>query len=347
MMTLTGVRAHRPTITDVARAAGVSTAVVSYALNDRPGVSAATRERVLRVAEEFGWRPDVAARSVRGGPRTVGLVVTDRPGTLARDPAFLDLVAGARAVLAERSLTLVVQLVDPADDVAVTYRRWWAERRFDVVVVPDLLVDDARVAALARVRAPCVFLGPCPGPDAPTAVWFDEDQVSAGVLAAVAGFGHSAVAAVTGPLALHATRARLDALVRAGERLGVRLVHHATDASPEAAAAVTRALLTGPRPPSAVVYDGAASALAGLEVARRCGLRVPWDVSVVAIGDAALCRLASPPITVVPLPLTELGAAAGRAVLAVLDGEPARRDVVPVGGLVLRGSTCPHVPSPA
>ena len=54
--------ARRPTITDVARAAGVSIAVVSYALNGRPGVSAATRERVLRVADEFGWRPSAAAQ---------------------------------------------------------------------------------------------------------------------------------------------------------------------------------------------------------------------------------------------------------------------------------------------
>lgn len=341
-MTLPGVRAQRPTITDVARAAGVSTAVVSYALNDRPGVSAATRERVLRVAEEFGWRPDVAARSVRGGPRTVGLVIVDRPGTLARDPGFLDLVGNARCVLAERGLTLAVQLVDAGDDVAQTYRQWWAERRFDVVVVPDLAVDSPRVAALARVRAPAVVLGPYPGPDAPSAVWFDEDQVADAALSGVVGFGHTAVATVTGPLAMHAVRARAEALARMGQELGIRIVQQETDATPEAAAAATCALLAD-HPPSALVYDGAAAALAGVEVARRRGLRVPWDLSVVAIGDSALCRLASPPITVVPLSLSALGAAAGRAVLAVLDGGPARRDVVPVGGLVLRGSTCPHV----
>lgn len=342
-MTLPGVRTHRPTITDVARAAGVSTAVVSYALNGRPGVSAATRERVLRIAEEFGWRPDVAARSVRGGPRTVGLIVADRPGTVARDPGFLDLVEGARAVLAERHLSLVVQLVDAAEDVARTYRQWWAERRFDVVIVPDVLADKPRAAALARVRASAVLLGPCSGPDVPTAVWFDEDQVASAALSGLAGLGHRDVAAVTGPLSLHATCARAEALARVGAELGLRLVQRETDATPEAAAAATHALLTGPTPPSAVVYDGAAPALAGLEVARRCGLRVPWDVSVVAIGDSALCRLASPPVTVVPLGLGQLGAAAGRAVLAHLDGAPAHRESVPVGGLVLRGSTCPHV----
>src|SRR5665647_1736074 len=52
----------RPTIRDVAKAAGVSIVVVSYALNGRPGVSATTRDRVLRVADEYGWRPSTSAR---------------------------------------------------------------------------------------------------------------------------------------------------------------------------------------------------------------------------------------------------------------------------------------------
>lgn len=343
MMTLSGVRAHRPTITDVARAAGVSTAVVSYALNGRPGVSAATRERVLRVAEEFGWRPDVAARSVRGGPRTVGLVIADRPGTLARDPGFLDLVEAARGVLAEKSLTLVIQMVDAGEDIARTYRQWWAERRFDVVVVPDLLVDGARTSALSRSRVPAVFLGPSTGPDAPSSVWFDEDRVANAALSGMAGLGHREVALVTGPPTLHATRARTDALAKAAADLGMHLVARETEATPEAAAAATHTLLTGSTRPSAIVYDGAAAALAGLEVARRAGVRVPWDLSVVAIGDSPLCRLASPSVTVVPLGLSALGAAVGRAVLAVLDGDASHRELVPVSGLVLRGSTCPQV----
>lgn len=347
MMTLPTVRTHRPTITDVARAAGVSTAVVSYALNDRPGVSAATRERVLRIAEEFGWRPNVAARSVRGGPRTVALVVMDRPGTLARDPGFLDLIEAAREVLAERRLSLVVQIVDATVDVAQTYRQWWAERRFDLVVIPDLFADGPRVAAATRTRAPAVLLGPAPGTDGPASVWFDEDQLAEAALSAVAGSGHRDVAIVSGPVRLLAPQVRVEAMTKAAAELGVRLTHSETDATPEGAAAATHALLTGSAVPSAVIYDGAACALAGVEVARRLGLRVPWDLSVVALGDSALCRLASPPITVVPLSLAQLGEAVGRAALAVLDGTPARRHVVPVGGLVLRGSTCPYVPQGA
>jgi DNA-binding LacI/PurR family transcriptional regulator len=57
-------RKRRPTIDDVARRAGVSSAAVSFAMNGRPGVGEATRDRILRAAEELGWRPSAPARAL-------------------------------------------------------------------------------------------------------------------------------------------------------------------------------------------------------------------------------------------------------------------------------------------
>lgn len=344
-MTRTSTRAHhRPTITDVARAAGVSTAVVSYALNDRPGVSAATRERVLRVADEFGWRPSVAARSVRCGTRTVGLVVTCRPGTLAAEAHFLEFVTAATEVVAAEGLSLAVHVAAPGEDPAQTYREWWAERRFTLMVVPDVRTDDERVATLRQLGAPGVVLAPAATGEGLGCVTFDEEQVAERIISAAVELGHRTVAAVTGPMDLRRTQVRVAALRTAAARFEVRLAHRATDASVEAVAAATHALLTAPEQPSLIAYDTDTGALAALDVARRCGLSVPWDVSIIAIGDSGLCRLAMPPITVLPLPMAALGAAVGQGVLAVLAGDPDHRVVVPVGGLVLRGSTSPHVP---
>lgn len=343
-MTRTSTRVHhRPTISDVARAAGVSTAVVSYALNDRPGVSAATRERVLRVAEEFGWRPSIAARSVRGGPQTVGLTVSGAPGTIAHDPAFLDFVSAVTDVLGERGLTLAMHVAECAEETARTFRTWWAERRFDAMIVPDVRVDDPRVIGLCRVGAPTVALAPWPVTEGLASVWLDEDDVAARAAAAVLELGHRRVAAVTGPMTMLRTRLRVDALRRTVTEHGGQLDHRAADASVDGAAAATHALLTGPEPPSAIVYDSDTGALAGLDVARRCGLQVPWDLSVVAVGDSALCRLSTPAITVLPMPMAALGTAVGRATQAVLDGVGGYRGVVPVSGLVRRGSTGPCV----
>lgn len=143
----------------MARAAGVSIAVVSYALNGRPGVSAATRERVLRVADEFGWRPSAAARSMRTGPRAIGLVF-DRgaAGPVAQATGVLEFIISLQEVLATRNLALVLQLVDGPEAAVTLYGEWWAERRFDVMVVTDVLAEDPRIDALRRLRAPAVIV---------------------------------------------------------------------------------------------------------------------------------------------------------------------------------------------
>lgn len=334
--------ARRPTITDVARAAGVSIAVVSYALNGRPGVSAATRERVLRVADEFGWRPSVTARSLRTGPRTVGLVV-DRPSASpAHATALLDLVTSLQDVIAGRGLAVLLQVVDDTAAAAALYAEWWAEHRFDLMVVTDVVAQDPRLDALRRLRAPAVVVGPPQVAHELAAVHVDEAEAYQRVGRYLLELGHRDLAVVTGPADLLRTRSRLQSLVEVVEQAGGRVRHEPTTATAEDAAAATRRLVTGAEPPTALVHDHDQMALAALDVARRAGLDVPWDLSVVAGSDSALCRLATPSLTTLPSAQRDVGTATGEVVLAVLDGESSATRTVTVGGLAVRGSTGPR-----
>src|SRR4051812_48819300 len=79
----------RATIADVARLAGVSKGLVSFALNDRPGVSADARERILAAAAELEWSPSVRARSLSTNRSfAIGLVLAREPDIVAADPFF-------------------------------------------------------------------------------------------------------------------------------------------------------------------------------------------------------------------------------------------------------------------
>ena len=90
--------AKRPTISDIAKAAGVSTGAVSYALNNRPGVSEPTRRRIMDIADRLGWVPSSAARSLSDGrANAIGLVV-DRPArvcTTSRTSSSADLASSS------------------------------------------------------------------------------------------------------------------------------------------------------------------------------------------------------------------------------------------------------------
>ena len=90
----------RPTIADIARRAGVTKAAVSFALNGQPGVSAATRERILAIAGEIGFQPNSAARALSDGRAGAFGLIIDRPArTLGVEPYFTQLISGIQAEL--------------------------------------------------------------------------------------------------------------------------------------------------------------------------------------------------------------------------------------------------------
>jgi hypothetical protein len=128
----------RQTIVDVAKLAGVSTAVVSYALNGRPGVSDETRKRVLQVAAECGWRPSSAARSLRTGPTSIGLVLPARGGTFGGEDDLLQFVGGLQAVLSGHRVRALLHLAEDHEAAIQVCTDWWAEREVTWGQLADL-----------------------------------------------------------------------------------------------------------------------------------------------------------------------------------------------------------------
>ena len=152
---------RRPTIMDIAKAAGVSKGAVSYALNGRPGVSESTRERILTIANDLGWAPSNPARALAPGGRVgaIGMVV-DRPArSLGIEPFFMQLVSGVETELSDCGIDLMLQVAEDVDAELAVYRRWAAERRVDGVIMVDLRVSDPRPEAMGVLPLPAVVLG--------------------------------------------------------------------------------------------------------------------------------------------------------------------------------------------
>ena len=136
---------QRPTIADIAQRAGVSKGAVSYALNGQPGVSEATRQRIVAIAREIGFSPSNAARALSGASaKAVGLTLCRPARILSIEPFFMGLISGFEAELAARSYALTLQVVATPEHEVEVYRRWWGERRVDGVFVSDLRDGDVR-----------------------------------------------------------------------------------------------------------------------------------------------------------------------------------------------------------
>ena len=335
----------RPTIADVARAAGVSKGAVSFALNDRPGVSDDTRQRIIGVAETLGWTPSAGARALSTSrAHAVGLVIARAPEVLRADAFFPAFIAGLETVLSARDHALLLQVAE-RDDVA-TYRRLAQEQRVDGVLVTDLHVDDVRPALLAELDLPAVLIGPGLGtpPGHRQAVLGSDD--APGVHAAVhhlVELGHRDIAHVAGPEDLVHGRSRRQAwegaLADAGLPLGPVVV---SDFSAESGARATATLLDREQPPTAIVYANDLMAMAGLAVAHERGLDVPRDLSITGFDDTELAAHLRPALTTVRTDVVAWGRAAATRLLQLVDGDDtAPAPTAPEARLVVRDSTGP------
>ncbi|MEU4214957.1 LacI family DNA-binding transcriptional regulator [Actinoplanes sp. NPDC026623] len=336
----------RPTIADIAREAGVSKGAVSYALNGRPGVSEATRERILAIADRRGFRASAAARALAGAPaKVVGLALQRPPSTLGVEPFFMELISGVEAELSTRSYALLLRMVPDGDAAAEidVYRQWWVEGRVDGVLLCDVRADDPRVPAVEEIGLPTVIVGP-PAGGGSASVWSDDAVSVAEALEHLAGLGHRRVARVAGIAGLAHTAARTRAFAEACPRLPVTSANTIwTDYTGEAGARATRDLLGGHPRPTAIVYDNDIMAIAGLATARELGLRVPAELSIVAWDDSPVCGLVHPPLTALTRDIAAYGAHAARLLLAVIGGEQVGSRLDEPARLVARGSTAPPV----
>jgi DNA-binding LacI/PurR family transcriptional regulator len=333
-------RPDRPTIRDVARAAGVSKGTVSFVLNGRPGVAEDTRVRILDVARELGWTPSHRGRALSVSKAlAVGLVLARPPELLGADPFFPAFIAGVEATLSGLGQVLVLQVVPDSDEEAA-YRRLAADGRVDGVFLLDLRVGDRRIALLRELGMPAVTIAQ---PDVPSefpALLVDDRPGIAAAVRHLVELGHRRIGHVAGPAHfLHGQVRRQaweQALADAG--LPAECVAEA-DFSPAGGARATRALLA--KQPTAIVYANDLMAIAGLSVAQEHGVAVPAQLSVTGFDNTDLAGYVNPPLTTVRTDPFRWGRTAAAALLDLIDGNPIGDLSVPPSELVVRASTAP------
>jgi LacI family transcriptional regulator len=312
----------RRTIRDVARAAGVSIGTVSKALNNSGSLRRETRERVLRVAAEIGFRPNDLAQTLhRGQSFTVGLISNDSFGRFT-----MPIVEGLEAVLAERRIAVfmcnatddpererqhVEQLMDKrVDGLVFTSRR--ADRRPGV----DL--------GIAGVPVVCVFSQSYD----PHAVSLLPDDEGGGRMATehLIALGRRRIAHITGPEHFEAVRLRREgyrkALAAAG-LLELSEYYLPGEWSERYGWRAAGKLFSGlGRRPDGLVCGNDQIARGAVDALHELGVAVPGDVSVVGFDNwQVIAEAARPPLTSIDLNLDVLGRRAGEMIMRAIAGE--------------------------
>lgn len=280
------------------------------------------------------------SRSRANPPSTVGLVLARPVRLLGLEPFFMEFIAGLEETMAERDLSILLQVVPEQDSELETYRRWAERQSVDAVIVVNLVEGDRRPGVLQQLGLPCLLVGAGDEPG-PPAVRTDHAGAERAALAYLRGLGHRRIARVSGPARLLHTQARTAALIEDCHSVGVEPMFLEGDYSDEAGAALTRQLLSHSEPPTAILYDNDVMAVAGLRAAQDLGFIVPDQLSLVAWDDSTLCRLASPALTTMSVDVHEYGVRVARSVFEVLDGVPVKERWSPTARMTPRGTTAP------
>ncbi|SHI45341.1 transcriptional regulator, LacI family [Tessaracoccus bendigoensis DSM 12906] len=334
---------NRPTIRDIAKAAGISPGAASFALNDRDGVSEETRAKVKRIADEMGWTRNVAAVALSARQaRAVGLVIARSEESFTGERFFMQFIAGVERILSARSRNLVLRFATSVEEEVDTYRQWWAEHRVDGVILTDPRDDDPRPTLLADLQLPGVVVGAQSQSTLPT-LRVNDGAAMERLVDHFADLGHRRLAHVSGsPDLLHTQRRREAFEKRCEERGVVALPPSSTDFSEESGRAATWALISSQEPPTGIIFDNEVLVFGGVVAIVEASLSIPDQVAIATFEDTPMCRIVRPQITAMVRDPAELGRHAAEALLDAIDGRPVSGRTEPTMELIVRGSTDPE-----
>jgi DNA-binding LacI/PurR family transcriptional regulator len=332
------VRTSASRLADVALKVGVSEATVSRVLNGRNGVSAATREAVLTALDVLGYERPTQLRGERA--RLIGLVLPE-----LQNPIFPVLAEVVGAALAQRGFTPVLCTrttgsLSEADYVTMLLGQHVSGMVFAGGQYAEADASHAHYERLVRRKLPVVLFNAAVDQLGYPRVSTDDAAAVEEAYAHLLSLGHERIGMIVGPPDHMPTRRKLAAYRALVARAGAPdLVEHAIFAVEGGQAATVRMLR---HDATAVICASDLLALGAIRAARRAGLSVPEDISVVGFDDSSLMNHTDPPLTTIRQPIEALGRAAVTLLVNQIDGLTVPADeLLFKPDLVVRGSTGP------
>lgn len=324
-----------PTIYDVSRLSGVSTATVSRAFTTPDRVREATRSRVYAAAEALHYQPSAIARAMARQQTDKIAFLICKEGATILDEFYAGICEG---VMRRDNGTPYQLVISTADE--------WQNTAQSKQIEGVILAGDAKASLISqfqRQHIPVVMVNNRPsGFDLPCVV-SDEDGGVRQVIHHLAKLGHRRISMLVGRFSPYITGVRYNAFLSAMEELGLPMTESSMTMcgrDVRSAAEAAAELLSRPERPTAVFAFNDVLAAGVMKAARRLGLRVPEDVAVVGYDDSNICGMLEPELTSVHVDCRRMGELCMEQLAALLDGtqEVPRLTVVPVN-LCTRGSS--------
>lgn len=333
-----------PTITDVARLAGVSTTTISRYLN---GELVRANDAIAEAIAELRFRPSQAARSLKlGVTHSIGVVVPD-----VANPFFAAVVKGAESIARDRGYSVFLCNTEESGEREEEVLAALAERVDGLILAPTS--EPAEVPAV--LRSPglrVVFLDrELAKTDAFDSVLVDNEGGARQAARHLAELGHERIGVISGPLDTTPGRGRYEGFVAGLAAAEIELSEEMVqvgDFRQESGYQGTLRLLALKRPPTAIFAANNLMSIGALRALNAMRVRVPDEMSFIGFDDLDLAEILNPPLTVIDRPMEKQGALAMRLLLRRIeepDGQPPQHIVLDTRLLVRRSTAPPPAPA--
>lgn len=331
-------------IRDIARKAKVSRSTASRVINNVPTVDPRLAQRVCKVIEEVGYRPNHQAQALaRGRSRTVGLIVSELSGG---NPFFADILLNFERAAVAHGFEVLISFAETEtlpDHITHCAERM-KERQVDGIAVLTFGMEEQLEEVARQNAVPMVFAGAIRPLKGVRDIRINYFHGMRGAVKHLVEFGHHRIGYLSGKMTWSSMRTRYDALRRAMRLAGVpldpRLVaacHHTMDGGAEGMAN----LLNLPNPPTAVLCCNDVAAVGALKTLSLRGLRPGRDISLIGFDDLAICEFTQPRLTTIRFSPAELATVAFETLMEEIQGNPPKSRSEYKTHFVLRESTGP------
>lgn len=334
---------QRPTMKDVAALAEVSLSTVSYVVNNTGPVSDSRRRRVHAAIDALGFVPDQIARNLKSSrASTIGVIVPDLSNEF-----FASVVEGVQSLAAQMNVLVTLMLPAASGQSEDRQIRLLRNRRLDGYIfltgsgqAPPAILNASKYGPVVLVDEQIV------GSGLPAIVASVRDGAFS-VAEYVLTMGHTRLAVISGPQSLWTAEQRLRGYLDAAKAFGLHesdvTVFYGDYKIPSGESLAARALSLKPTP-TALICANDLMAIGAMKYCTDHDIDVPRDVSVTGFDDISLASLVTPRLTTVCQPGREMGSAAMRQLMAVIEGDgqipqTPMETVLRIRGTVSRPST--------
>jgi DNA-binding LacI/PurR family transcriptional regulator len=321
----------------------ISSASVSRALNDRPGVGAQLRERILARARELNYTPSVTARGLATSQTfSIGFFVREKPGLSTHtDPFYGEILHGVEQVCAQTDYHVAIGTLTDAVLSSPNEFRFVRERRIDGMILAGPDIPNDFIVAMLQSGLPLVLVDNRLEHSPVNCVNSDDETGAYLAACHLIDLGHQHIGVLAGPQRWASNARRINgykrALADAGLPLNMVNVERTTiDSGAEA----YQQLIARYPHITGICAVNDSMAIGAIRMAEKEGRRVPDSLSVIGFDDIGWAALNSPPLTTVSVPKRQMGKEAANRLLTLLnDSDSAPAEVVVSVQLVQRESS--------